>query len=274
MEDIVHLFDHSSNATLELWRIVTYIYGNYDFAIEALSKDTLDEAYEARWDCEADTFPWKDDDMIECAERWCSTVVVKNTDHKALPDYTDDYEQRHQKEEQIRLKSTAIWDSFKHEFRLLFCTNDKKYSTIRRRIATLAGQKSQFAIMSAVASALAVNVGAVTATILTPLCAICVLAGINIWREVLCSRLSAPGFNTIGVEIGTGASMGGVRAKDLRDMTIQEVDKCLSGRPGQFQRCDADGTPNPYGTHLKLLERSASGTASRKRRGSPAPRGA
>jgi hypothetical protein len=269
-EDIVHLFDLSSNATLELWHIVSYVYDNYDFAIEELSKDTLDEAWSGR---ERDRYPWQDEDMSECAERWCSTVVA-HTDHTALPNYTDTYEQRNQKEAQIRLKSTALWDTLKHEFCLLVCTNDKKYSAGRRRIATLAGQKSQFAIMSAVASALAVNVGAATATILTPLCAICVLAGINIWREVLCSRLSAPGFNTIGVKLGTGASTDGVRAKALTDMTIWEVDKCLMGRPGQFQRCDADGTPNPDGTHLKLLERSASGTTSRKRRGSPAPRGA
>jgi hypothetical protein len=52
------------------------------------------------------------------------------------------------------------------------------------------------------APAFAVSMGVTVATVLTPLCAICVLAGMHLGREVLWKRLSESGFEPLGVKLG------------------------------------------------------------------------
>jgi hypothetical protein len=56
----------------------------------------------------------------------------------------------------------------------LVCTNDKAYTDVRNALA-LAGGKSQTAIVSIIASAVAVKLGMIAAS-LVPLCALCLLA--------------------------------------------------------------------------------------------------
>jgi hypothetical protein len=133
--------------------------------------------------------------MAECARTWCDTVTREQfkKDHGEYP-YVES--------KQIEQESQQLWNSFKKEFRLLVCTKDKKYKDVRAQIAKLAGQKGQLAVMSAVASSIAVYVGVLASTVLTPLCAICFLAGSKIGREILCKRLSPAGFKAIGVELG------------------------------------------------------------------------
>jgi hypothetical protein len=170
----------------ELWLIATYAYGRYEETIVVLQGDRIEEPV-LHWDV------WGSADMAHCAWCWCRNVAQtkeKLIDPKQFEPWTN-----------------SFWNSFKTEFRLLVCTKDKKYKDLRTQIAKLAGQKGQLATMSAVASGLAMHVGATVSTVLTPLCAICFLAGARIGRELLCNRLAPPGFQDIGVELGDGTFM-------------------------------------------------------------------
>jgi hypothetical protein len=165
----------------ELWLIATYSYGQYQETVALLQADSIKAPH-------VDCGIWEIFDMAECAQQWLTTVARD----KEPP--VDPY--------QVPPWAISFWNSFKTEFRLLVCTKDKKYKDLRSQIARVTGQKGQLAIMSAVASGLAVNMGATVSTVLTPLCAICFLAGARIGRELLCNRLAQPGFQDIGVKLG------------------------------------------------------------------------
>lgn len=78
----------------------------------------------------------------------------------------------------------AYWQNLKNEFRLLVCTNDKKYSSLRKELG-LENQRSQTVIVSMIAVALAHSVGVAAGT-LTPFCALCLLALGRMGKEALC----------------------------------------------------------------------------------------
>jgi hypothetical protein len=65
----------------------------------------------------------------------------------------------------------GFWSKLKIEFRILVCTDDKKYSSLRRQMKASSG-KSQTVIVSAIAAAMAAHVG-VIAGVLVPFCALC-----------------------------------------------------------------------------------------------------
>jgi hypothetical protein len=76
------------------------------------------------------------------------------------------------------------WANLKAEFRLLICTNDKKYASVRRQMAA-AVKKSQTTLVSTVAAALAVHLG-VAAGLIAPFCALCLIALLRTGREAFC----------------------------------------------------------------------------------------
>jgi hypothetical protein len=180
VDDDEVIFRTDPSSVFELWMIATYAYNEYDETIERLQSDDIQNP--GFWE------PWTGADMAHCAWWWLRDVAQRN--------------EKLSNPEQFIPWMTLFWNSFKTEFRLFACTKDKKYKDLRTQIAKLAGQKGQLAIMSAVASGLAVHVGATVSTALTPLCAICFLACARIGRESLCSQLSKPDFHDLGVRLG------------------------------------------------------------------------
>lgn len=181
MDDDEVFFPTDPSSVFELWMIATYAYSGheYDKTIAQLQSDEVQEP--GFWE------PWPTSDMAHCAWSWLRDVA-REKEGKSNDEFIP--------------WMTLFWNSFKTEFRLFACTKDKKYKDLRAQIAKLAGQKGQLAIMSAVASGLAVQVGATVSTVLTPLCAICFLAAVRIGRESLCRQLSMPDFHDLGVPLG------------------------------------------------------------------------
>lgn len=109
----------------------------------------------------------RDEDMDHCALRWCQVIAEYPT------------------------KPLSLWNDIKREMHLLCCTKDKKYDRLRRKLGSISG-KSQFAVTSAFASVMSVHVGVASATIMTPLCAILLLAVLGLGHVIVCQRLSVP----------------------------------------------------------------------------------
>ena len=74
--------------------------------------------------------------------------------------------------------------SFKNEFRILLCTKDKKYASVRKSLSQ-AGDKTQLTIVSAISAAVGASVGAVEGSLI-PLCAICLIAVLKMGKEAFC----------------------------------------------------------------------------------------
>jgi hypothetical protein len=193
-EDQISL-EQSPSGIYELWVIATHAIGTYVETLDVLQGDAVEKPEES---CRA----WSWEDMADCARNWCIMVIYQQWSRKARKSdsrLTD----KEEAEAQRKHDQETLWNSFKIEFRLLACTKDKKYEDLRAQIAKMTGQKGQLAITSAIASGLAVNMGVTLSTILTPLCAICLLAGANIGRELLCKCLAQRGFQKFGVTLGT-----------------------------------------------------------------------
>jgi hypothetical protein len=77
-----------------------------------------------------------------------------------------------------------FWKNLKEEFRLLVCTNDKKYKSLRKQLGSNAG-RSQTVIVSTISAAMAHSIG-VTAGVLVPFCALCLLALARLGKEAFC----------------------------------------------------------------------------------------
>jgi hypothetical protein len=77
------------------------------------------------------------------------------------------------------------WDNLKVEFRILVCTKEKKYASLRRKMET-AGRKSQTALVSMLAAAMATYIG-VAAGVLVPFCALCLIAVLKLGKEAFCN---------------------------------------------------------------------------------------
>jgi len=80
------------------------------------------------------------------------------------------------------------WEELKAEFRLLICTNNPKYRKLRRELNSATG-KSQTAIVSAIAAAMAGQFG-VIAGILVPFCALILMTIIRIGTQTFCSTMN------------------------------------------------------------------------------------
>ena len=79
------------------------------------------------------------------------------------------------------------WWQFKNEFKLLVCTQDKKYQTLRKKLIKKA-DKSHTTIVSAIAAVVAANFG-VTAGVLIPFVAMCLIAILRMGIEAFCATL-------------------------------------------------------------------------------------
>jgi hypothetical protein len=77
------------------------------------------------------------------------------------------------------------WSRLKAEFRLLICTADPKYKKLRQQLS-VAQKKSQTAIVSTIAAAMASEFG-VVAGVLVPFCALCLIAAIRLGKEAFCT---------------------------------------------------------------------------------------
>jgi hypothetical protein len=78
------------------------------------------------------------------------------------------------------------WYAVKKEIHILVCTEDKKYKGLREQLSK-AGTKSQTAIVSMIAVALAGYVGTI-AGLLVPMCALLMLAILKIGRHAFCAQ--------------------------------------------------------------------------------------
>jgi hypothetical protein len=76
------------------------------------------------------------------------------------------------------------WPKFKEEMRLLICTEDKKYSAVRKELTTT-GTKSQAVILSTISAAIAPQLG-VIAGVAVPLCGITLVAIAKVGKNALC----------------------------------------------------------------------------------------
>lgn len=134
---------------------------------------------------------WLMDDMADCAWRWCLTLAVHEGGwYNRLPSWFWRSEWLYG----VRGSATyrragALLATTRNEVHLLCCTQDRKYTDLRKRLASLSG-KSQLTTAAAIASVISTHVGIVTATALTPICAIMLLAVLGVGKEVLCERLS------------------------------------------------------------------------------------
>jgi len=96
-------------------------------------------------------------------------------------------------EKELVLSTTPpYWSYLKREFYILVCTSDKKYADLRRQLAASSG-KSQVALISLISAAAASSIG-IAAGILTPFCALCVLALLRMGKEAFCNakKLDVP----------------------------------------------------------------------------------
>jgi hypothetical protein len=85
-------------------------------------------------------------------------------------------------------RGAAAWPLLKNEFRILMCTNDKKYASIRKEFSK-AGSKTQLAIVSSIAAAVGASLGVVLGS-LVPFCAICFIAVLKMGKEAFCHSYS------------------------------------------------------------------------------------
>lgn len=77
------------------------------------------------------------------------------------------------------------WEQLKREFKILLCTADKKYARLRKEL-NAAAKKSQTAVVSMIAAAMASTFG-VVAGVLVPFCALCLVAVAKLGREAFCA---------------------------------------------------------------------------------------
>lgn len=87
-----------------------------------------------------------------------------------------------------RVKSGALWYKLLEEFRLLLCTRDPKYKTLRQRLRRSAGQSGTL-VVAMVSAVLATYLG-IAAGAVVPLCAVCLLGLARVGKEAFCKELS------------------------------------------------------------------------------------
>jgi len=185
--------DIDPDSLRELELLVAACYAEYSDAMETFEGKYPLEYMEDYFD------RWSGEDMDDCASEWHKKIYPKiqcitreklnfrkrlttgKRDEGHIT-YIEDFE-----------SGNKLWEQVRLEMYLLICTDDKKYTNLRRQISPWTGQKSQLAYVSAVASGLAPHTGVVIATVLTPLTAICILATIRVGREILCLRLRQKG---------------------------------------------------------------------------------
>jgi hypothetical protein len=87
---------------------------------------------------------------------------------------------------QTGVRSNKYWYAVKKEISILVCTDDKKYKSLRTQLNTL-GTKSQTAVVSMIAAAMAAYIGAI-AGLLVPMCALVLLAMMRVGKNAFCAQ--------------------------------------------------------------------------------------
>jgi hypothetical protein len=78
-----------------------------------------------------------------------------------------------------------FWRACRAELYSLFCTNDRKYEDLRKRIYSTGG-KAETVVVSTIAAAVAGTAGLVAGA-LVPFCAVCLIAVAKVGREAFCT---------------------------------------------------------------------------------------
>src|SRR5215203_4401493 len=89
---------------------------------------------------------------------------------------------------QPRIVKTSVWDRLKVEFYVFICTQEEKYSELRKKFRDHANEAG-VVVVGLVAASLAPYVG-VAAGVIVPLCALCLLALAVMGREACCAHFS------------------------------------------------------------------------------------
>jgi len=77
------------------------------------------------------------------------------------------------------------WAQLKYEFALLVCTKEKKYQSLRKKLSSSAN-KSHATIVSTIAAVIATDFG-ITAGVLVPFIAMCLIAMLRMSKEAFCA---------------------------------------------------------------------------------------
>jgi hypothetical protein len=108
---------------------------------------------------------------------------------------------------QQNLYVPRLWGELKREIKLLICTRDKKYKDLRKKLATSA-DKSHTTIVSTISAAMAVHYG-VSAGLLVPFVALCLVALVRIGKEAFCA--------TVDWDFPPSSSIQNAQGKTKRD---------------------------------------------------------
>lgn len=77
------------------------------------------------------------------------------------------------------------WEKLKHEFKLLVCTSDSKYTEVRQRLASSA-DKTQATAVSTIAAVMGAQFG-VVAGLIVPFVALCLIVLARLGKEAFCA---------------------------------------------------------------------------------------
>lgn len=80
------------------------------------------------------------------------------------------------------------WEQLKDEFRILICTREKKYESLRKELGSTQ-KKSQTVVVSVIAATMADQFG-VAVGVITPFCALCLVAIVRLGKEAFCASKS------------------------------------------------------------------------------------
>jgi hypothetical protein len=108
------------------------------------------------------------------------------------------------------------WEALKEEFRILVCTKDKKYSSLRKKLGTT-GAKSQTMIVSMIAAAMAPPLGVAVSAVLVPFCALVLLGLLKVGKEAYCRTTD------LNIPVGTASPIDHTRANARQDTRSQRV---------------------------------------------------
>lgn len=81
------------------------------------------------------------------------------------------------------------WSLFKREFLLFLCTNDRKYSQLRRKLRSY-GRKSETLVVSLIAAAIGSSMG-VAAGVVAGFSAVCLYLLAKLGKEAFCAYLKS-----------------------------------------------------------------------------------
>jgi hypothetical protein len=223
---------------LELHQVVSLIYAkaDVDIILSLLETPALLPISDVEWGYgPADNWDWTD--MGYCATMWCARVIHA---FKRKPGSTITIgsskeifsgDSRQPLWEQDLTSTVTLWNAIKIELLALFCSKDRKYNPLRRKLKLLMG-KSQIAITATISASLAVNLGVAPAAILTPISAIVLLGIAHVGKEAFCRKIQDPSViqremitnDVIGVTLGQATQSRGEEGRQRSSLIADKPD--------------------------------------------------